>query len=92
MAALRHKELEMRAAAVEVAARLRLVGAVPSIGEFARVAENAETARASCAALAALGPMGRDLLHLMSALGEAGEAPAEALGEALAASAKGGRP
>jgi hypothetical protein len=47
--------------------------------------------RSSCSILAGLGPTGRDLLHLMAATGVAGEAPAEALGEVLAAAARGGR-
>jgi hypothetical protein len=41
--------------------------------------------------LAAWGTNGRDLLRLLSATGLAGEAPAEALGEVLAAPARGGR-
>jgi len=46
--------------------------------------------RASCSALAALGADGRKRLQLMSAQGHGGEAPAEALGEVLAAAARGG--
>jgi hypothetical protein len=47
--------------------------------------------QATCATLATLGGAGRGLLHLMAALGQAGDAPAEALGELLTAGAKGGR-
>ncbi len=53
--------------------------------------ESPIVARADCSALAALGSHGRDLLRLMAALGHAGDAPAEALGESLVAMAKGSR-
>ena len=90
MAALRHRELRMREAAAEVAARLQFRQAIPSIAQCARESANLDTVRASCSALAALGARGRHLLERMSAAGEAGDAPAEALGESLAASARGG--
>ncbi len=90
MAALRHSELQMRGAAAEVAARLHFRQAIPSIAQCARESASVDTVRASCSALAALGARGRHLLHRMSAAGEAGDAPAEALGESLAASARGG--
>jgi HEAT repeats len=90
LAALRHHQLKMRSAAVEVAAKLRLSRAIPGIAEYARQADTNTDARASCAALAELGSAGRDLLRQMSAAGEAGDAPAEALGAMMAASVRGG--
>lgn len=48
-----------------------------------------DSARINCSVLAASGTEGRDLLHLMSALGTGGDAPAEALGVLLAGAAKG---
>lgn len=57
-----------------------------------RKLETTDADRATCSALAGLGQTGRDLLKLMSAAGLAGDAPAEALGERLAAAARGGRP
>jgi hypothetical protein len=56
-----------------------------------RLPVTADTERAHCSALAGWGANGRDLLRLLSATGLAGEAPAEALGEAMAALARGGR-
>jgi hypothetical protein len=82
---------QMRTAAMEVAAHLRVARAIPSIELRPREYESADAVREGCSALAALGPRGHDLLRLMSAEGEAGEAPAEALGESLAAVARGGR-
>jgi len=55
------------------------------------VVEPAYQTREVCSSLANYGSPGRDLLHLMAALGRAGDAPAEALGELLAAGARGGR-
>jgi hypothetical protein len=57
---------------------------------FARQAESADAWRASCSSLAALGASGRELLRTMSAQGEMGDAPAEALGAVLVALARGG--
>jgi hypothetical protein len=51
----------------------------------------ADAERAHCSVLAGWGAHGRDLLRLLSATGLAGEAPAEALGEVLAAPVRGGR-
>ncbi len=62
----------------------------PAIFEAEGESESADVERARCSALAALGSTGHDLLRLMAALGEAGDAPAEALGQSLAAAARGG--
>jgi hypothetical protein len=80
------RKRQTRAVALEVTDSLRVANAEQT-GEY----EYADLVRAHCSALAGLGSHGRDLLHLMSAVGEAGEAPAEALGELLAAAARGGR-
>lgn len=72
---LRQQELQLRALAVEEAIRLR----------------RTDTTRVSCAVLAASGAKGRGLLEFMAASGDAGDEPAEALGGALAAAARGGR-
>jgi hypothetical protein len=53
--------------------------------------ERTDAERAHCSVLATRGGHGRDLLRLMAAVGEAGEAPAEALGESLVAAARGGK-
>ncbi len=57
---------------------------------FARESETADAWRASCSSLAALGASGCELLRTMSAKGEMGDAPAEALGAVLVALARGG--
>jgi hypothetical protein len=91
MAALKHKELELRAEAAEVAGRLRLSREIGAVAECARESEDLDTTRAGCLALATLGASGRDSLRRMSAAGEAGDAPAEALGASLVAGVRGGR-
>ena len=72
---LRQQELQLRALAVEDAMKLR----------------RKDTTRVSCSVLAASGAKGRGLLRFMAAAGDAGDEPAEALGGALAAAARGGR-
>lgn len=72
---------------------VRVLTACESAGEASTQPERlerVEPVRASCSALAALGAPGRSLLRLMSAAGERGEAPAEALGASLVAAARGG--
>jgi len=78
-------------AAVDVRSLLALARAIGSVAELEKEKENAAAARASCLALAAKGATGLDSLRRMSAAGEAGDAPAEALGASLAAAARGGR-
>jgi hypothetical protein len=78
-------------AAVDVGSLLALARAIGSVAELEKEKENAAAARASCMALAAQGATGLDSLRRMSAAGEAGDAPAEALGALLAAAARGGR-
>jgi hypothetical protein len=73
---------------LEVGSLLALARAVGPVEELAK--EEA-AARANCLALAAQGAVGLDSLRRMSAAGEAGDAPAEALGASLAAAARGGR-
>ena len=73
--ALRQRELQLRAQAVEEAIKLR----------------RAHTPRVSCSVLAASGAKGRGALGSMAASGDHGDAPAEALGGMLAATARGGR-
>jgi hypothetical protein len=70
---------------IEVESLLRLARAM------APDAQSPEAARASCLALAARGATGLTSLRLMSAAGEAGDAPAEAIGASLSAVARGGR-
>jgi hypothetical protein len=77
--------------AVDVRSLLALARAIGSVAELEQEKENAGAARASCLALAAQGAAGVDSLRRMSAAGEAGDAPAEALGALLAAAARGGR-
>jgi HEAT repeat protein len=84
MPGTRHGEFQ-GAGPVELESLLRLASAISPVTESANVA------RASCLALAALGATGLDSLRLMSAAGEAGDAPAEALGASLSAGARGGR-
>lgn len=70
---------------IEIESLLRLARAIGAD------AGSAEAARASCLALAARGVTGINSLRLMSAAGEAGDAPAEAIGASLSAAARGGR-
>jgi hypothetical protein len=74
------------APAMEVEA-LRLLSVT---GDFTEEATCADARRAACSSLAALGDSGLDLLRRMSAAGEMGDAPAEALGAVLVALARGG--
>jgi len=84
MPGLRRREIQ-GAGPVELESLLRLASAISP------VADRANAARASCLALAALGATGLDSLRLMSAAGEAGDAPAEAFCASLSAAARGGR-
>ena len=78
------------APSIEVEA-LRLMELSASVtGDFTEEAASADARRAACSSLAALGDSGRDLLRRMSAAGEMGDAPAEALGDLLVAMARGG--
>jgi hypothetical protein len=69
--------------------RPHLVRVLTARGHAPRALQSPE--RESCSALAALGSTGRDLLMLMSAVGQAGDAPAEAISESLVEVARGGR-
>src|ERR1700722_238836 len=68
-----------------------LLALARAVGPGEELAKEEAAARASCLALAAQGATGLDSLRRMSAAGEAGDAPAEALGASLAAAARGGR-
>jgi hypothetical protein len=84
MPGLRRREVP-RPGPIEVESLLRLARAIGA------ESDTAEAARASCLALAARGATGLYSLRLMSAAGEAGDAPAEAIGASLSAAARGGR-